>query len=130
MRNRLGAETGLTLTATAIFDYPSPEKLARHLLGLAAPDQASEEKRREEAVKETLARLETELAAVGRDDALRKGTEARLRGFLTSLADSDSPDAEEATEADLGSLSNEEIFELIDEEFGATESTESGDGGS
>jgi acyl transferase domain-containing protein/acyl carrier protein len=129
MRNRLGAETGLTLAATAIFDYPSPEKLARHLLALAAPDEASAEKRREEAIRETLARLEAELAGIDGDDTLRKGAEARLRSFLAGLSDSDSPAAEEAAEEDLGSLSNEEIFELIDEEFGGTEAAESGSEG-
>lgn len=37
LRNRLSTITGLRLNATTVFDYPSPEKLADHLVSLLTP---------------------------------------------------------------------------------------------
>jgi acyl carrier protein len=37
LRNRLATETGLQLTATSVFDYPTPSAIARYLTGEIAP---------------------------------------------------------------------------------------------
>ncbi|MET8878507.1 type I polyketide synthase, partial [Nocardia sp. NPDC004604] len=42
LRNRLGAVVGVTLSTTAVFDYPSPEQLVSHLVSLFDEDPRDE----------------------------------------------------------------------------------------
>jgi pimaricinolide synthase PimS1 len=118
LRHRLVAQTGLALQATAVFDHPNPAKLAEHLAAELAP-AAGTAGLGEEAINASLGQLEASLSAIGANDLLLRNVQARLRAFLASLADSASAQAgTEASEQDLGSLSNDEIFELIDDELG------------
>jgi acyl carrier protein len=117
LRNRLSAATGLPVGATVVFDYPSAEALAEHLLAEAGAGVETEQERREREVRELLAKLESTLSTLEPVDEVRERAGTRLRSLLVSLSDSESPEVDESAE-DLGSMSDEEMFELIDEEFG------------
>ncbi|MGW5774373.1 type I polyketide synthase, partial [Streptomyces longwoodensis] len=111
LRNRLGTATGVRLSATAVFDHPSPAALADHLLRhLAAPPTAAVG-----SLDEELDRLAGVLSDVSDEDERRRAL-TRLQGLvgrLTTPADGDRASVGEA----LGTASDEEIFRFIDSEL-------------
>jgi hypothetical protein len=119
LRNQLSAVTGLTLAPTLVFDYPSATAIASRLLSEVGASADTEHELREGEIRELLARLETTLSSLEPADGARERASTRLRSLLVSLSDSDSPEIDEPDE-DLGSMSHEEMFELIDEEFGGS----------
>ncbi|MFB9903087.1 SDR family NAD(P)-dependent oxidoreductase [Allokutzneria oryzae] len=108
LRNGLTAVTGLRLPATLIFDFPTPLAVARHVLASAAPAAPP--------VLPALAeldRMEAALAATPRDDASREEIAARLRKLLDGWT---TPETAPAPE--FGSASADELFDVLDREFG------------
>ncbi len=110
-RNRVNQLTGLKLAATLIFDHPSPEALARHLLAELAPGGNVTAL----TLLSELDRLESSLAAVPADDDDRSQVTERLRGLLAAWTDS-RPDGDDV--ADLDSATADELFDLLDGELG------------
>jgi acyl transferase domain-containing protein/acyl carrier protein len=106
LRNRLGAASGVRLSATLAFDYPNPQALAEYLLGELDQSVAGGS-----SVEDALEEIERMTAALAHNQLDRQRVAARLRACLSTL------DAGEAEE-DLSSASDDEMFEILDTELG------------
>ncbi|MFI7290659.1 type I polyketide synthase [Streptomyces anulatus] len=105
MRNRLTAVSGLSLTATVVFDYPTPAELAEHLLeecGLA-PDVDEGEADEEQRVRAALAAVPT-----------ARLREAGLLEPLLRLAGEKTDDVEAPTAHAVDELDGEALLKLVE----------------
>ncbi|MEV0254007.1 type I polyketide synthase [Streptomyces sp. NPDC050732] len=119
LRNRLRAATGLRLPATLVYDYPTPRALAEHLLDRVLPDGGAAEL----PVAAHLDDLEAALTDLPADDPRRKGLVRRLQTLLWKQPDATGtagPADEEEQDApeDLSTASADDMFALIDREWG------------
>ncbi|MGV9820723.1 SDR family NAD(P)-dependent oxidoreductase [Nocardia xishanensis] len=110
-RNRLKSAVGVQLSATAMFDYPTPEALAGFIRQEIAPvDDPAE---RIAAEIESLARscATAELSAVDRSDLA-----SRLTALLRELEGKDADDIDLGGGADsLETADDRELFDFIDQ---------------
>ncbi|KUL66381.1 6-deoxyerythronolide-B synthase [Streptomyces violaceusniger] len=117
LRNRLNAVTGLQLTATLVFDHPTPGALADVLRA----DLLGEDTTPELPALAEIDKLEFTLSHVSDDATERERVTARLEALLRTWNETESAagaDGGEDDELALDAASAEDIFDIINNEFG------------
>ncbi|MFB7919463.1 type I polyketide synthase, partial [Streptomyces sp. NPDC056061] len=122
LRNRLNEASGLRLSATLVYDYPTPSALAHQLLVEVAPEEATaghfvlDELER---LENTLSALAPEdLAAVAESEAEHDRIAVRLQSLLTKWNDVRTATEDTAGAGALEEASDDELFDFIDKRFG------------
>ncbi|MET9359233.1 SDR family NAD(P)-dependent oxidoreductase, partial [Streptomyces sp. NPDC006617] len=109
LRNRLNNATGLRLSATLVFDHPTPEALAGFLRTQVVPRRRTTA----ESLAAELDGLQPDLL----DAAARQLLTDRMQDLLSRL--DDHADAAPDEDRDLESATDDEIFDFIDSELGS-----------
>ncbi|MFB6576660.1 SDR family NAD(P)-dependent oxidoreductase [Streptomyces sp. NPDC056402] len=106
LRNRLTQATGLRLPATMVFDHPTPLAVAQLLLSEVGGTVA------EPLIDQELKKLEGMLAAITASEQERVA--GQLRALLSSITDG----GESTSELIEAATTADEVFQLIDAQFG------------
>ncbi|POX60083.1 beta-ketoacyl synthase, partial [Streptomyces sp. Ru62] len=122
LRNRLSADTGLRLSTTLTFDYPTSEALARHLFEELGGDTSGDPVDIEAEVVRLETLLGTALDSAALDEEQRARVAARLR-TLSARWDGTGEWRESATgttgDTGLETATADELFDILDDELGS-----------
>ncbi|MEU9116147.1 phosphopantetheine-binding protein, partial [Streptomyces sp. NPDC048483] len=121
LRNRLSGLTGIRLPATLLFDFPTPAELVDHLHARIAPEPSSGP----EALLGELERLAETFGGLEITEEIHKQIAGRmevLRAKWDALRDTSAAsgrdDSRSDQDFDFESASDEEVFDLLDNEIG------------
>ncbi|OJZ67892.1 polyketide synthase [Mycobacterium paraffinicum] len=117
LRNRLKTATGLTLSPTLIFDYPTPAALAEHLDGHLSAGPVDDRPDLMARFTDVTRELQALLARPDWDPSDKSALRARLHTLLAALGPADHLDPE-GLDADLDAATESQLFAILDEELG------------
>jgi polyketide synthase 7 len=118
LRNRLKNATGLTLSPTLIFDYPTPTVLAAHLdTQLAGTGGAHDQPNLMGRFNDITRELQALLGAPNWNADDKSVLRSRIHNLLAALPPGDLSDAEHLDD-DLAAASESQLFAILDEELG------------
>jgi polyketide synthase 7 len=118
LRNRLKNATGLTLSPTLIFDYPTPTVLAAHLeTQLAGTAGAHDQPNLMGRFNDITRELQALLGAPNWNADDKSVLRTRIHNLLAALPPGDLSDAEHLDD-DLDAATESQLFAILDEELG------------
>ncbi|AFC54524.1 type I polyketide synthase [Mycobacterium paraintracellulare] len=117
LRNRLKNATGLTLSPTLIFDYPTPTVLAGHLDTQLAGAGTDVQPNLMARVNDITRELQALLGAPDWNADDRSVLRARIHTLLGAIAPADPADSEHLDD-DLDAATESQLFAILDEELG------------
>ncbi|MBV7708228.1 SDR family oxidoreductase, partial [Nocardia nova] len=115
LRNVLWAATGLTLSGTLIFDYPTPLQLVEHVDNLLGGSDIQELSSADilSRIHADIARLTVSGASIREMEPLKRG----LAGILAEMANIGNDEPRDRVGVDIDSATADELFEFIDNAF-------------
>jgi acyl transferase domain-containing protein len=110
LRSRLNQVTGSRLSATAVFNHPTPSLLAGHMRELLLGT--------ENRVLDTIAALESELTAISDDQGLMSEVCTRLEKLVSATRSGQMITVDPTDASDLMDATDDEVFGILRDEFG------------